>query len=111
MSSPLTWPGVEESNRQTAEAFADPQVGERFSEQFAFWVYVIGREETHVTTMEASPPCAFPDDATVRHYTLVEFRARFDTCAGPWVDLVDRGNDVGGWLDRAKGTAEQGDSH
>jgi hypothetical protein len=94
----------EEAERQTAAAFADPQVGDRFHEQYSFWVYVVAREGDQVTTMEASPPCTFPDDARVWTGTVEELRKRFFCGSLDYsVVLEDRGNNVGGWLDMMKG--------
>jgi hypothetical protein len=78
----------------------DPQVGDRFSEMYTFWMFVVGRVGDEVVTMEASAPCTFPKDGVVHQYTLVEFRRRFgyEHIPGYWVSLVDRGKDVKGWL-------------
>jgi len=84
----------------TALAFRDPQPGDRFTEMFAFWLYVIGRDGERVATLEANPPCTLPEDGQLRWQSLSEFRERFAyrTIPGYWVRFVDSGNNVAGWL-------------
>ena len=88
----------ERQQRLTLEALADPQVGDRFHEMYSYWLYVVAVEGDEVTTLEASAPCTFPDDGKRWIGTREAYRQRFDTCAGPWIMLADRGNDVEGWL-------------
>jgi hypothetical protein len=86
----------------TREAFADPQVGDRFQEMYSFWVFVVRVDGQHVTTLEASPPCTVPDDGKLRHFaTHEQYREayRYGTNPGYWVRLADRGNDVSGWYE------------
>jgi hypothetical protein len=75
-------------------------VGDRFHEMYSFWVYVVAIEDPIVWTMEASPPCTFPDDGKVRMQSRDELVSRFEGASkhGPWIMLCDRGNDVSGWL-------------
>ena len=82
----------------------DPRVGDCYTEMFAFWLYVVGVTETHVTTLEANPPCTLPDDGKLRMQTRAEFAERlsYGTIPGYWVWLVGRNHDVSGWLERAR---------
>ena len=86
----------------THEAMATPAIGDRFHEMYSFWMYVVAVEGDTVTTMEASPPCEFPKDATVRVQSVAEFQARFryNSIDDYWIRLADRGNDVSGWLEK-----------
>ena len=101
-------PFFDNRDKATEEAFDDPQIGDRFHEMYSFWCYVVDRKGNYVTTMEASPPCAFPDDGKVKFQTLDEFRNRFsyESIPGYWVSLCDRGNDVSGWLEHHNKTGE-----
>ncbi len=89
----------------TELAFRSPAVGDRFHEMYSFWVYVMAREGDVVTTIEASPPCTFPEDGKVRVQTLDEFRKRFayGSIPGYWVRFCDSGNDVEGWASERAG--------
>lgn len=84
----------------THEAIKDPQVGDRFSEMYNFWVYVVYRDRDTVVTMEGSPPCEFPNNSA-KTYTLDEFNKRFHYASPKldnyWIRLVDRNNNVEGW--------------
>lgn len=90
--------------KQTTEAMDDPQVGDRFTEMFTFYVYVLDVSEGEIVTIEGSPPCIFPDDGLIRRMTVDKFRERFGygTIDGYWVVLLDRGNNVAGWLDNGR---------
>jgi hypothetical protein len=79
------------------EAMADPQPGDRYTEMYNFWLYVVARDGNDLTVMHASPPCQFPEDAATETLTVVEFQKRFT-----FMDLVDRENSVEGWLDTKK---------
>lgn len=87
------------SNAKTDVAMKSPRVGDRFSEMFSFWVYVIGIEGDKITIIEASPPCELPKDGKISTTTLSEFRKRFSYGAIPgyWVRYVDGDNNVEGW--------------
>lgn len=87
----------------TIEAMDDPQVGDRFAEMYSFWVYVVYRDEDCVVTMEGSPPTTFPDEGELRVYSVEEMKERFGYKGGGdyWVRLVDRGNNVVGWYEKA----------
>lgn len=92
-----------DNNKMITEvAFDNPQVGDRFTEMFNYWLYVVARDGEQITTMEAIAPCTLPDDGEIRTYaTVEEFRARFrygGTTPGYWVRLIDRDHDVSGWL-------------
>ena len=88
-----------EEDRCTAEAFADPQPGDRFCEMFSFWLYVVARDKAMVTTIEAGVPGEFPKDGTIRVQTVKDFAARFahrpdDPTTGYWMTLRGRSHDV-----------------
>lgn len=86
----------------TDEAFADPQVGDRFTEMLSFWVYVIARDDESfgVAWIELHPPCDAPKDGKSYVGSVDAFRQRFAYGSRPgyWVHLHDRGNDVAGWF-------------
>lgn len=89
-------------DQATYEAMEDPQVGDRFTDgMYSFWVIVVHRTGKQVATLEGSPPITFPDEGTLRTYSLEKFRERFrystDSVKGYWVQLVDRGYDIEGW--------------
>lgn len=87
----------------TDEAFAEPQVGDRFHEMYSFWMYVVHMDGEYVVAMEASPPCTVPDDGRLRRFASHDaFRAAYayGTIPGYWVQLADRGNDVSGWYEQ-----------
>lgn len=113
--SEISW---EERQRETAEAMADPQLGDRFTEMHSYWVYVVDLGVESVTTLEAGAPCSFPDDGEVRVFaSRAEFRSRYAYGGGHpgyWVKLAGRGHDVTGWASagatKAKATAESGGS-
>lgn len=79
--------------QRNEEAFKDPQPGDRFTEMYAFWLYVLDRNGVQVTVMYASAPCQFPEDGIVEKLPVSQFKERFD-----YTYLVDRGNNVSGWL-------------
>ena len=85
---------------ETAEAFENPQVGDRFTEMYTFWMYVVEITDGKIVTMECNGPATMPDDGKVRVQTLDEYRKRFayESIPGYWVRLVDRGNNVEGWV-------------
>ena len=91
-----------ENDRLTDEAMKNPQVGDRFSEMYNFWVYVIDVDGDIVATMEAFPPATLPRDGIVKTQTKEDFIKRFayDNIPGYWVQLIDRGNDVEGWYQK-----------
>ena len=76
------------------EVFADPQPGDRFTEMYAFWLYVIAREDDEIIVMHASAPCSFPEDGTIERLPVSEFKDRFY-----YAYFLDGGNNVSGWLD------------
>jgi len=91
-------PGQKEKNRQ---AFENPKIGDRFSEMFSFYVYVVGIEDGRVCILEGSSPVTFPDTATRWEGTDEDFRQRFSYAGGEGysVDFLDGGHGVEGWLD------------
>lgn len=94
---------ADERARRTAEAFADPQVGDRFHEMFSVWWYVVAVEPAdRVAVLKGISPCELPRDGRLEVYPSHEaFRWAFgyETIPGRyWVMLADRGNDVEGWF-------------
>lgn len=85
----------------TEQAFADPQVGDRFHEMYSYWIYIVARVGKWVCIMEAHPPCTLPNDGKVSWSTVSEFQNRFayKSIPGYCVRLSDRGNNVHGWLE------------
>lgn len=85
----------------TKQAFAAPQVGDRFHEMFSFWMFIVAIEGDEIIVMTATPPCTFPRDGRVERYPCVHaFRAAWSysyDSAKYTVLLADRGNDVSGW--------------
>jgi hypothetical protein len=111
---------MREQDRATAEAFADPEPGDRFHEMYSWWVVVVEAGAGGVKVMCAGGPTnvtrgrfpdgeivePFADRAQVRWYaTADDFRAAYayGSIPGYSVTLADRGKiDVVGWLERAK---------
>lgn len=109
-----------EQDRLTAEAFADPQPGDRFHEMLSAWMIVVAVGADGVKTMSGYGPTnlvrgrfpdgeivePFPERACVRWYaTAGDFRAAYGygSIPGYSMTLAERGKiDVTGWLDRAK---------
>lgn len=93
----------EEREVATGKAFENPRAGDRYSEMLSYWMYVVAVNKKTIITMEASPPCTFPQDAKVRYFeTREDFRYAYSYKTGTlgyWVLLEDRGNNVSGWLD------------
>jgi hypothetical protein len=90
--------------KQTIEALKNPRVGDRFHEMYSFWMYVLAVTPETVTFITASPPCTFPDDGKIETLSRNEFVKKFTYQSIPgksYMMLVDRGNDVEGWLDTA----------
>lgn len=83
----------------TVAAMDDPQPGDRYTEMYAFYLYVLKRDSGMITFMEANPPCRIPHDGKVGRLPADEFRKRYayGSIPGYWVQLLDRGSDVTGW--------------
>jgi histidine triad (HIT) family protein len=92
-----------ERDRRTVEAFADPQVGDRFHEMLSVWWYVVAVEpQGRVALLRGVPPCTLPRDGKLEVYPSHDAYRRhfgYDTIPGHWVNLADRGSDVGGWFE------------
>lgn len=90
-----------EEDKKTATAFDNPQVGDRFTEMYSFWLYVVGRKEDKVATLEASPPCTFPEDGKLKIQTVEEFKKRFayGSIDGYSLRFAGGGHNVEGWLE------------
>ena len=82
-----------------AAAMDDPQPGDRYTEMYKFYLYVLAREGNMVTFMEVNPPCRIPHDGKVGRLPTDEFPKRYayGSIPGYWVSLLDRGYDVTGW--------------
>jgi hypothetical protein len=68
--------------------------GDRFTEMYCFWLYILKTTKKSVWIASASVPCEFPDDAEIEEISKDDFKKRFT-----WIWLVDRSNDVKGWLE------------
>lgn len=92
------------SDAETAKAMNDPQPGDRFTEMYAFYVYVLECEGNQVTFMECNPPCDVPKDGKVGTISLSLWRKRYayGSIPGYSVRLCERGNDVSGWAKHAQ---------
>lgn len=92
---------IKKDTQAARDALRNPRVGDRYTEMFAFWLYVVGVVGETIITMEASPPCTLPDDGEIKIQTRDELERRlaYGSIDGYWVRLVDRGNNVDGWLE------------
>jgi hypothetical protein len=90
-----------EEDAKTEKAFSNPQVGDRFTEMYSFWLYVVGKNGDKVATIEASPPCSFPEDGKLKVQTVEDFRNRFayGSISGYSLHFVDGDNNVEGWFE------------
>lgn len=105
---PVTSLSYDEIQRRTADAFDDPQPGDRFHEMYSWWVYVVARDGDNVSTLSAAAPCTFPDDGTLWTGSVQDLRERYSYASDPThqrlgytVLLASRGDGVDGWADRA----------
>jgi len=96
------WTGVTDEDRETAEAFATPAVGDSFHEMLAFRVFVVAVEpEGRIAVLEANPPCTLPGDGRLRVFASHDdFRAAYGygSIPGYWVRLSKRGSSFTGWF-------------
>ena len=94
------------AEKQATDAMmADPRVGDRFTEMYAFWMYVVARDGERVVTMQANPPCTLPDDGTLREFATVDdFKAAYaygnKPDAGYWIREAGWVHNVEGWAQR-----------
>jgi len=92
-----------QKNKLTHEAMTNPKVGDRFEEFYHHWVFIVKVTEDHVWTLSASNPCKFPEDGKLEIRSKEEFK-NFYSYKSPqmvdryWISLVDRDNDVRGWI-------------
>lgn len=91
----------DEKDQETDRAMRTPRVGDRFTEMYSYWVYVLKVNRNRIIYMEAHPPCELPKDGKVIESSIGDFRDRFSygNIPGYWVRYVD--NDprvVAGWL-------------
>jgi len=88
------------------EAFNDPQPGDRYTDMFSWWMFILyaGPNGGTVITTSSPAPCTFPDDGKIEIFdTADQFRNKFSYPSKPgkpWPRIVDRDNDVSGWLQR-----------
>ena len=89
------------SAAETAAAMDNPQPGDRFTEMYAFFMYVLAREGQTITVMEAHPPCVLPEGGFVLTMSLTAFRKRYgyENAPGYYIRLCDRGHAVAGWAE------------
>jgi Zn-finger protein len=87
---------METKKDDTLIALKDPKIGDVYTEFYSFFVYVLGRNDTVVTYMEANSPCELPKDGKTHTSTLEDFNAKFtyDRIDGSWVRLINRGKDI-----------------
>ena len=90
-----------ERDAATAEAFRNPKAGQRFSEMYSFYMYVVDvRANGEIVTREGNPPITFPEGAVLRvHENADAWRKRFsyNSIPGYWVSYIDDTQDVTGW--------------
>ena len=94
----------------TAEMVQDPRAGDRLTEMYAAFVYVLFAGANLVVWVSANPPCRLPDDATIHVGTPKDWRAwcSYGSSFGHyWLRGLDRDNDVDGWLAVAMATLVQ----
>lgn len=98
-----------QDEQATGLALQDPRVGDLFTEDCSYWVYVVYRSGDNVATLSISAEhhdnedLTFPEDGKLERHTLAEFRKMLSYAAIPgyWVRLAGRGHDVAGWYERA----------
>lgn len=92
----------------TAEAFRYPQVGDYFTEIYAYYFFVLEVTTTRVLIMEVFPPCTIPEEGKLTVLSRVGYRSRFayGTQPGYWVRLIRRGVDVTGWREACQNPPE-----
>jgi hypothetical protein len=93
---------AEQVNRATAAAFAEPRVGDRYTEMYSFWLFVVDVRGGMIETLEGNSPCEFPQDGKRWIGPKEAFQERFayksPSLEGQyWLRLVDRDNDVSHW--------------
>jgi hypothetical protein len=101
-------PRVDRPWNATKEMFQNPQIGMRFHEMYAFWVYVARMDpqeggDTRVIVEEYHPPCTVPVDAKVRMFpTLDAFRKAYAYSGKPErgysVYYANGAGDVSHWM-------------
>jgi hypothetical protein len=96
----FTTPETEKRDRLTAEAFANPRVGDRFHEFFSYWVFVVAIEGDRVMVMTASSPATLPDEGEIKVFESHDaYRQHFAyrSMSGYSVTLAGRDTNVVGW--------------
>ncbi len=93
---------VTDKEKATKHNLLNPRVGDRYSEMFAFWVYVVAVTEDFVAVVEAHPPCTLPDDGKLRYFensrVMEQAYAYGGTTTGHFIRYQDN-NDVSGWYE------------
>lgn len=85
---------------ETAVAFDNPKVGDRFHEMCSFWVYVVAVHKEWIGILEASGPCTLPEEGKVSFMTKEDFKKRYayGGMPGYCIHFCDSDNDVKGWV-------------
>jgi len=102
----------------TDDAILSPQVGDYFTEMYAFELFVVHIDGDTIATLECTrsgpfsdekEPVTMPRDGILRVQTKDEFRARlsYSSRDGYWVDLVERGFNVDGWYEYAVSASDK----
>jgi len=88
-----------DKNDPTDLAMKNPTVGDMFHEMYSYYVVVLKVTDTHITIMEANPPCKLPRDGKTREMARDEFIEHFSygSIPGYWVKWHHRA-DVAGWI-------------
>lgn len=92
-----------EREARTAEALADPQVGDELHEMASVWWIVVAVEPGgRVAVVKGIPPCTLPQDGKLEvHPSHDAYRQHFGYPTIPgryWVMLSRRGVNVDGWF-------------
>lgn len=89
-----------ERTKQTMEALENPRVGDRFTEMYSYWMFVLEVRNETVTFISASVPCSLPEDGIVETLSREDFVKKFSYAVlpGAWVTLKNHDHNVAGWL-------------
>ena len=83
-------------------ALVNPLPGDAWQEMYSFWLFVVRCEGDLVMTLEANPPCTFPEDGKPWVGTVAQFNQRLTmgyTDIAPWALCDRRGCNVEGWAE------------
>ena len=81
----------------TRECLLHPKRGDKFTEKGRVYYYILRVSWFKVWIMRAIAPCSVPTDGTIEKLSKKEFHRRF-VLEDHFLKLVDRGNNVDGWL-------------